>query len=150
GIQVVGGSLLIPLVGAWTADLYLATDQTLSGPVPVTIGNLSLLGTVYRSEPYGGQTRARLVGGYGGWRQQVSAQGYGSGSGVKLSHVLQDVAAACGERVNVANDTSVGSAWTRAGLGSVASDVLWALVGAGIIPAWRVDQSGVTQVTPWP
>lgn len=150
GIQVVGGSLLVPMVGAWSADLYLATDQAVSGAVPVTIGNLTLIGFVYRSDAYGGQTRARLVGGYGGWRTQVSNQGYGSNSGVKLSHVLQDVASACGEHMGPVGDATVGPAFTRLGLGGVASDVLWNLVGAGVIPAWRVDTAGVTQVTAWP
>lgn len=148
GHQVVSGSLLIPLVGTWTADLHLATDQPVAGAVTVVLGNLTLHGAVVRSQAYGGQTRARLVGGYGGWRSTVPDQGYGSGSGVKLSHVLGDVASACGERVNVAADRSVGAAYTRAD--GPASDVLWNLVAQGVIPAWRVDTAGVTQVTAWP
>ena len=148
GLQVVGGSLMIPLVGAWTADLYLATDQPISGAVSVVLGNLTLQGFVYRSDPYGGQVKARLVAGAGGWRQSVDRQGYGSGSGVKLSHVLGDVASACGERVHVAKDQTIGPAYARAT--AVASDVLWELVAAGIIPAWYVDTSGTTQVSAWP
>lgn len=148
GLPVVGGSLLVPLVGAWTADLYLATDQAVGGIATVTIGNLTLQGFVIRSDPYGGQTKARLVGGYGGWRKTVDRQGYGSAGGVKLSHVLGDVASACGERVRVAQDQTIGPAYTRAD--APASDVLWELVARGTIPAWYVAPSGVTQVTAWP
>lgn len=151
GIQVVGGSLLIPLVGAWTADLHLASPTPISGQVTVTIGNLTLAGTVLRADVYGGQVRARLVAGAGGWRTTIPAQGYGHGTGVKLSTVAQDAASACGEQVNVAVDQTIGNAFVRVGFDeSVASDVLWQLVAQGIIPGWHIDQSGVTQLTAWP
>ena len=145
GFPIVAGELLIPLAGAWTADLHLATANELSGPVEVVIGNLTLSGTVYRSQAYGGQTRARLVGGAGGWRTVVDKQGYGSGTGVKISHVLGDVAGAVGETVNVPADASVGNSFTRAE--AVASDVLWQLVSSGAIPSWYVDNAGTTQAT---
>ena len=136
---------MIPRVGAWTADLQLAGAQAVSGAVPVVIGNLTLLGTVVRSTQYGGQTRARLVGGYGGWRMSVSEQGYGGG--VLLSHVLSDVAAACGEQVAPTTGL-VGSAWTR--LQGPASDTLWQLLGQGLLPGWYVAPNGVTVPSTWP
>jgi hypothetical protein len=148
GQRVVGGSLLIPSVGLWTADLQLAGAAALAGQVMVTIGNLSLLGTVYRSDTYGGQTRCRLVAGYGGWRKTVPSQGYGSSSGVKASAVLQDAATACGEQLGPLPGGSVGPSWTRPG--DVASVTLWDLVAVGVIPAWYVDAVGVTQVQTWP
>lgn len=148
GNEIVRGSLLIPLVGAWTADLYLASSNNLSGTIPIVIGNLTLSGTVVRSQTYGGQTRARIVAGSGGWRTEISAQGYGSSSGVKLSTVVRDAAAACGEAVSVANDTTIGPGYARAA--DIASDVLWQLLLQGIIPAWYVDPKGVTQLTAWP
>jgi hypothetical protein len=148
GNQIVSGSLLIPLVGAWTADLHLATDAALTGAVVVVIGNLTLHGSVYRSSSYGGQTRARIVAGAGGWRSVIGKQGYGSRSGVKVSHVLQDAAGACGETVNVAKDMTIGNAYTRAE--GNASDALWQMVAQKYIPSWHIDAAGVTQVTPWP
>jgi hypothetical protein len=151
GYQVVSGSLLIPTIGVWTADLQLAGEEPVSGTVSVVIGNLTLLGTVYRSETYGGQTKCRLVGGYGGWRTQIQAQGYGSTSGVKLSALLGDAATACGEQVNVSNDQSIGNGYARINLDtSVASDVLWQMVDLGFITAWYVDPTGVTQTVAWP
>lgn len=158
GLQVVGGSLLIPLVGAWTADLQLATDQQLSGPAQVVIGNLTLQGFVYRAKPYGGQVRARLVGGAGGWRTPIKPQGYGISQGVKLSTVLQDAAAAArptpdapSEQIQIFADVSVGQAFVRAAFNtSVASDVLWQMIALGYMKAWYVDPKGVTQTGPWP
>lgn len=151
GLQVVGGTLLIPLIGAWTADLQLAGQQLVTGQVSVVIGNLTLQGFVYRSEPYGGQVRARLVGGYGGWRTSIMPQGYGSAQGVKLSTILNDAASACGEQVNIFADTTVGQAFVRVNFGtSVASDILWQMIALGYMTAWYVAPSGVTMTGPWP
>jgi len=147
GQAIVSGQLLIPLVGMWTADLVLAGSGTLSGACTVTIGNLTLQGTVYRSDQYGGQTRARLVAGGGGWRGLLTSQGYGGGS-VKLSTVLSDAASLAGEKVNVPNDTNVGTAWVRPA--AEASDILWQCVAQGLIPAWYVDATGTTQAASWP
>jgi hypothetical protein len=148
GQPIVSGELMIPLVGMWTADLHLATDTPVSGQVTIVIGNLTLLGTVYRSEPYGGQTHARIVAGYGGWRTTIDSQGYGHSAGLKMSTVLQDAAAACGEKITVTGDQSIGNAYTRAD--TVASDVLWQMVAQGFVPAWYVDASGTTQTKSWP
>ena len=151
GLQVVGGSLLIPLIGMWTADLRLATSQMVTGQATVVIGNLSLLGTVYRADDYGGQVRVRMVGGYGGWRVSIPPQGYGNASGVQLSTVLQDAASACGEQVNVSSNPNVGNAYVRTQFPtSVAGDVLWQMLSQGFIPAWYVGPSGVTQIAAWP
>jgi hypothetical protein len=142
---------MIPLVGAWTADLELATDEPVSGQVEIVIGNLTLQGTVYRSEFYGGQVQARVVGGYAGWRTQAPPQGYGSGGGLQLSTVLNDLASAVGEKINIAADTNIGNAFARVNFGtSVASDVLWQLMQLGFMPAWYVDPAGVTQAGAWP
>ena len=151
GLQIVSGTLLIPLVGAWTGDLQLATDQALTGQVEVVIGNLTMQGFVVRSDPYGGQTRARLVGGYGGWRTSIPAQGYGSKQGVKLSTVLQDAASACGEQIDIFADVTIGNAFARMSFGtSAASDVLWQMIALGHMTAWYVAPSGVTKTGPWP
>lgn len=146
GLQVVAGSIMIQMVGPWTADLSLATPLPVAGTLPVVLGNLSLVGTVYRSTQYGGQTRVRMVGGYGGWRSTIGAQGYGGG-GVSLFHVLGDAAAACGEKMGPVAGL-VGSAFSR--LDGPASDVLWQCVAQGLIPTWRIDQLGLTQVSAWP
>lgn len=148
GASIIEGSLLIPQVGIWTADVFLAADTAINGPVPVTIGNLTLQGTSFRSQSYGGQTRARLVGGAGGWRNEIVAQGYGAASGVLLSTVLRDAATACGEQISIASDLVIGTAYARAA--DIASDMLWQLLSQGLIASWYVDQNGVTQTKAWP
>jgi hypothetical protein len=152
GLPVIGGSLLIPLVGAWTADLVLAGQDPLPvGPATVVIGNLTLQGTVYRSAVYGGQVKARLVAGAGGWRNPVPPQGYGNPGGIQLSTVLGDVAVATGESIIVAADVNIGTAYARVAFpSSVASDVLWQMVAQGFIPSWRVDVDGITRTDAWP
>ena len=151
GLRIVSGTLLVPAIGMWTADLHLATDQLIIGQAAVVIGDLTLKGFVYRTDVYGGQVRARLVGGYGGWRTRVSAQGYGSSTGIKLSTVLNDAARDAGEKISIADDVGIGNAFVRVNFAtSVASDVLWQMLALGFIPAWRIDQAGVTQLTPWP
>ncbi len=151
GLQIVSGSLLIPKVGAWTADLELAGTGAVGSKVAIVIGNLTLTGTAIRAEAYGGQTKARLVGGAGGWRGSCPAQGYGSSSGVQLSTILGDAAQAVGETVNVANDTTIGNGYARVAFAtSDAGDVLWHMIDLGFIPAWYVDASGTTQVQDWP
>lgn len=151
GLQIVSGSLMIPLVGTWTADLTLAGQQNVSGKASVVIGNLTLAGYIYRSDVYGGQVRARMVGGAGGWRQPTTPQGYGNSAGIQLSTVLDDVAQQIGEQINIAADMSIGNAFARVAFAtSVASDVLWQFVSQGIVKAWYVDPSGVTQTSAWP
>jgi hypothetical protein len=148
GIRVVSGELSIPLVGMWTADLQLATSDAVTGSATVVVGNLTLMGSVYRSDTYGGQTRCRLIAGAGGWRSPVGRQGYGSPSGVNLSSVLSDVASAAGETMGPLPSGSVGPFYTRAA--TIASDVLWQLVAAQAIPSWYVDPTGTTRVAAWP
>lgn len=151
GLEIIGGSLLIPLVGAWTADLTLSGAQPVAGAVSIVIGNLTLAGTVYRTDVYGGQVKVRVIGGAGGWRKNAAAQGYGSNTGVMLSTVLADVATAVGETVNVIADTSIGYGFARlASTTSVASDVLWQMISQGFMPGWYVDPSGTTQAGAWP
>lgn len=151
GLQVVSGSLMIPLVGVWTADLQLAGQDPVEGPATVVIGNLTLQGTAYRSAAYGGSTSVRLIGGAGGWRLPVAPQGYGNPGGIQLSTVLGDVAAATGESIIVASDVNIGTAFARVAFPtSVASDVLWQMVAQQFIPSWRVDPDGITQTDAWP
>jgi thiol-disulfide isomerase/thioredoxin len=151
GLQIVSGRLLIPDTGLWTADLQLAGAVPLSGVATVVIGNLTLVGSVYRSSAYGGQVSARLVGGAGGWRTVIPAQGYGNAGGVKLSTILGDAASACGETISVNADSPVGNAFTRLALfDAVASDVLQYAVDGGYISGWYVDPTGTTQTGDWP
>lgn len=143
GVNIVGGTLAIPQVGMWTADVALGTDEAETGPATIVLGNLTLQGTIYRSSPFAGQTRARIIGGGAGWRKTLPAKSYSSQTGVSLRMILSDAAAECGEKVNLATDTQVGPFYARlSGLGSATL--------RAFCPAWYVDMSGVTQIASWP
>lgn len=139
GARVVTASIGVPSYGVWQGDVMLAEGTAISNPVTLTIGNLSLRGAVYRQATYAGAQRARLVGGAGGWRKSVPAQGYSSSSGVRLSTVLRDAAALVGEQVAIAADRVLGTAYVREA--APASRVLRQLADN-----WYVDGAGVTQI----
>ncbi len=140
GIRVTKGSLTIPYYGAWVADLTLATPDTLQPKATVTIGSLSLSGTILRTAPYAGARTARIVAGAGGWRQMLTARSYQFAGGVKLSTVLGDAAVELGEQIKIASDAVLGQAWTRPA--QLGRDLLSALAD----PLWWIDNAGVTQV----
>lgn len=144
GVRITGGSISIPLFGMWAADLTLATNDALPDAVPLVVGNLTLNGHVYRTAQYGGERRARVVGGAGGWRRTISARHYQLAGGIKLSLVLGDAALEVGEDVNVPTDQVIGSDFVRET--APASRVLRQLAG----PTWYIDPAGVTQIAPWP
>jgi hypothetical protein len=144
GARIVSGALSWPLYGAWTADLVLQTTTPLSGPVTLTVGNLTLAGAVYRQATFAGVTEVRLVAGAGGWSKAVQARGYDNAGGVLRSQVLADAAAEVGESVVVATDGSVGNGYAR--IADKAARVLRANAGS----QWWIDSGGVTHVGPRP
>lgn len=148
GQLVVTGSVTIGTYGPWSGDVQCAGALPASGAVSLVIGNITLAGYVYRSQPFAGQTSARLVGGFGGWRTVVPAKQYAYAGGVKLSMVLKDVAAEVQEVVNVASDFVIGSGFVREN--AKASKVLRQCLDIGLIPNWYVDTFGTTQLTAWP
>jgi hypothetical protein len=141
GVRLVSASIGLPLFGCWMADVELELPGALAGPISLVVGNLTLLGAVYRQGGFGGVQRARLVGGYGGWRADVSAASYSNPTGVRMSTALLDLAASCGEQiVPPTPDTMIGQHFVREN--APASRILRQLVGLG----WYVDTKGVTQV----
>lgn len=142
---VVSLNLAIPLYGLWVADVALALETLLaSGPVTLTLGNLTLTGAVYRQNVFAGQVQARIVGGAGGWNKMVQARGYNSPGGVPLSMVAGDAAKEVGETITVAADQSLGNFYAR--FADKASRVLAAVGG----PSWWVDAKGATHIGPRP
>lgn len=130
------------------ADLVLQTVQPLPAKVSVTIGNLTLQGSVYRQATFAGRTEARIVAGLG-WSQGVQSRGYSNPGGVPTLQVLADAAAEVGESVNGATGT-VGNQFVRFGdspqMSSKAGRVLRSVAGKN----WWVDNNGVTQIGPRP
>lgn len=145
GARIISGSITVPFYGAWSGDVVLAESDAIAiGPKAVTLklGNLTLVGTAYRTAGFAGSRSARLVAGAGGWMQSVSARQYHSSGGVQASMVLRDAASEVGETVNLASDSSLGTDFVREA--DRASNVL-EQVSAGV---WWIDPAGTTQVGP--
>jgi len=143
GAVVMSASITLPYYGAWVADVVLAASTTIANPVSIVVGDLTLTGTVRRQASSTGSRSARIVGGYGGWRNTIPAKGYASPVGVSLSTVLIDAAADAGEKINIpaSSNRVLGNNWGREK--DKAERVLHLLVGR----SWWVDPSGVTQIT---
>lgn len=136
-------------VGPWTALCTFEAAPDVSGLVTLTVGSLTMVGTVEadQSGTFAIQRKARIVGGAGGWANQVKAKNYHNDAGVKALTVAQDAAREVGETIGgfVPTAERVGNDYVRA-VGT-ASAVLETVVGGA---PWWVDYAGVTQVGPRP
>jgi hypothetical protein len=141
GQRIIRGSIVTPAYGMWSADLFLANDQDLGpGQVAVSVGNLSLMGSIYRQATFAGARWVRLVAGAGGWRNNVATKQYSLQSGVSMRMVLTDAATEVGELMGFVPPVTVGSQFCREA--AKATRVLKQLAGT----AWYVDLLGVTQI----
>ena len=112
GQRIAHGQLAIRALGPWAANVTLALANLLpTGPAArtVTIGNLTMTGSVYRQSAFVGHVEALLVGGGGGWGKIAPAVGYDNPAGVLASSVVRDAGLAVSERTNVAADFVVGN-----------------------------------------
>lgn len=140
GQRIVSGSVNVPYYGLWSGDVVLSVASPIPTSVTLVIGDLSMVGFVYRSASFTASRSARIVGGFGGWRKTIPSQSYQSNGGINMSLVLRDAAALCGEQINVAQDQNVGTSFTRE---SAPAERLLRLMAG---PEWYVDPKGVTQV----
>lgn len=132
-------------VGAWHVLADLESDEPVTGPVVVTVGTLSLHGTVdaAHSGAYALQRRVRVVAGAGGWGDSVTARAYHNDAGVKAKLVAEDAARAVGESIAtfVPAAERLGVNYCRQ-----AGPAVRALEdSAGGVP-WWVDYAGKTHV----
>jgi hypothetical protein len=149
GTPVTSLTVLLPRIGAWTADVELddATAPT-SRVVIAVAGVLSLSGTVARGGAELERWRGRIVGGAGGLKREVPAV---SQQGSTLALALADVLRAAGERLasNVVDLSAAAPLWHRiaAPAALAVGDVARA---AGC--AWRVLPDGSVWVgrETWP
>lgn len=133
-------NLSIPAYGLWTADAVLDDVIEFTGTaVTLTLAGLSLVGSVVRSGNFSGTGSLRIVGGRGGWRTTIPKHFYQSPFGVKLKPVLTDAANACGERIVVDDDVTLGLFFTR-------EEGPGARVLNQLCPSWYVQADGSTRV----
>lgn len=142
--QLVDLRLTLPRTGAWWADALVSDAVDLAGPVTLVLLDLTLRGYVYRSQPWAGSTKARLIAGAGGWKNTLPARGYQSQQGLQLGPILTDAARECGETMGTVPAASVGLNYGRQrGAASQVFSLLKMLPGYA---RWWVDDAGVTQV----
>ena len=147
GDTVIEGTLIVPNVGPWWAELVFETEPELSGAVTFNLGILALSGTVDANHngTFGEQRRTRIVGGGGGWGTLVGPQHYHSDAGVTAREVAEDAARIAGETLG-----DFAPAADRIGIDYVrqsgpASRVLEDVIGG--VP-WHVAYDGSTVVGP--
>jgi hypothetical protein len=137
-------ALCMPLYGTWSADVVLAESTMITTAVTLAIGDLSLVGSVYRQANFAGSRSARLIGGAGGWRKGLSRKPYANPAGLRRSMVIGDAAREVGEAVTLDADGTIGTFFVREA--APASRVLRQLAGA----LWWVDPAGMTHIGPRP
>jgi hypothetical protein len=140
GARVSRCDLAIPYWGLWVADVELPVATAIPAQCTLTIADLTLTGHVARTDSFAGLRTARIVGGFGGWPTSLDPREYANPTGVRVSTILGDAAGDVGERVKVADDSSVGSYFLRER--APAARLLRQLSGA----LWWIDPSGVTQI----
>lgn len=140
------GDVLLSSRGIWTATVVPFDDSALSEgqAVTITVGTLSLVGTILRGSVLPEGAGFFVLGGAGKWRKGVARKSYQDDKGVKLADVLRDLVSEAGERHTLAaalGSTVLGRHWVRPEGSGVAS-----LNALG--QPWRVRPDGVTEVGP--
>lgn len=156
GAPVLGGTINLPKVGVWTADVELPAPaggaKTLSGRATLQLGPaLTFVGSYARTGLDGrGRLRARLSAGAGGLGKTLAPRSY---LGVPMRIPLQDILTDAGETLSATADAAALAfqmpAWSR--MSTVAGVSLAALVTA-VGASWRILPDGTVWVgtVAWP
>ena len=137
---------LIPPNGPWVVECVLDDKvTTLTGQVTVTVGKLSLTGTVdpRYSGDFSQQRKIRIVAGANGWGNTLRARHYhDDGIGVKRQTLVQDLIREAGEAVGtITLPGAVGADYVRpSGLASTSMHDVCASI------PWWVGPDGQTYV----
>jgi hypothetical protein len=145
GVPVIRGTINMPLLGAWTADVVADSDEAMTGSAAIVLdGGLTLQGSIVRGDVFVGSLYLRIVGGAGGLMKASRVQDYRQ---TTVRGVASDLVRVAGERLSTTADASVlGTqliAWTQvaqpvgSALTSLASDRRF-----GGAVAWRVLPDG--------
>lgn len=144
GLPVLRGDVLLPRVGAWSADLVLDADEAPSGVVALeSTAGFRLVGFVERANTTEGRVEVRLRGGRGQLARELQPVAYRPVGGVRVRTILEDLARDSGEVLSPDTAPSITehflSAWSRE-RGSTAR-ALRALAAA-LSCSWRFDPEG--------
>jgi hypothetical protein len=146
GVPATYVRVFVPYTGPWFADVITDGARALSGRVTLTVGSLTLVGTIdpLANGARSDQQYARVVAGAGAWGRSVLPKAYHNDLGVKALTVAQDAAREVGESMGVVAPIVpvIGRDYVRE-VGP-ASRVLEDAIGT---TPWWVDYNGVTQVS---
>ncbi len=102
GSDVSEARLTFPLTGAWHADLFIDSQNNMTGAVSVDLaGDLTLTGTVLTGGIYTESLFIRVIAGKGGWVKPCSPKYYLDAS---LGTILRDILAQGGETLSATSD----------------------------------------------
>jgi len=142
GLAVLEGTVTLPRVGVFHADLSVDAYAPQSGKATITLGTQKLVGTFARNGvDITRRLRARVVGGAGGLATLLPPKSYGS---VPLKIPLSDALRDAGETLSPSADASLLatqlSAWSR--MRASASSVIASLLQVVPNAVWRVLLDG--------
>jgi len=144
GVTITRLAVQLPAWGLWFADVELDQPTELDGSVTLVVADATYVGTIVSGGIVTGRARYRVVGGAGGWGQEIPSKHWANDAGVKYSTILQDAATAVGETIEGIPTGTAGSQWTReAGPASWQLEVLFP-------SGWYVGVDGVTRIGSWP
>jgi len=100
--------LHVPAGGRWLVDVELDGTDVPTGAATVTIGDLTLSGTVAAtfSGSFVGVSRVRVVAGAGGWSRAVPQRAYHDDGGVRRAMLLDALAREVGETIDTTGDAT--------------------------------------------
>lgn len=104
GLPIVNARASFPRVGAWTAEVQVATEQVPTGQMLLTLGSGSFVGTVVRGVVHRAACYARLVGGAGLMGTELEPKSYHS---APVQVPLQDIATDAGETLAATSEAAV-------------------------------------------
>lgn len=144
GFRITSARVHLPAFGAWYVEASLDTEQTIAkgAAAKVVLSDLTLVGTVLSGGPEKGRSDYIVIGGKGGWANDLPKKSYANDLGVKLSTILSDAATAVGETIDLGSRSAekVGPAYVRK-QGPAAR-----LLERHAPGAWYVDSSGTTKL----
>lgn len=96
----------IPGVGLWYANVDLAEEVQLAGPVTLQVLNTTWQGAIIAGAAVDGRARYRIVAGRGHWGLDLAARAYANDAGLTDAKLIGDAANEAGELVaNIPNNT---------------------------------------------
>lgn len=150
GYAVLEATIREPRIGAWTVEVDVDSDTSLSGAVELAVGDVSWHGTVVRGSLENGHYHAVIVAGQGGLGTKLPAKHYTS---APMSVMLSEIFAGCGETQSQATSSGVLNAfmdrWSRS---AASAGQCFRQVATDLGVSWRVLRDGTVWHGPetWP